>query len=183
MSKLILTLSLFLAIGFAAQAQNNNLIQNGSFKQGLSNWKMSTDNQKVLSMQVSSDYAAFGLTDNYVGMNFVHLNSQVAIEQTVATTVGESYVFGFGYSHLPNVGDKQIIVNIDGKPTYTYTIKQNEKQGRFQHKHFAFKAQGANTNIRIYVVSISGKEEKGILLSDVICDVESEVDLKLFYAY
>jgi hypothetical protein len=183
MSKLILTLSLFLAFAFAAQAQNNNLIQNGNFKKGLSHWKMSTDTERTFSLQVSSDYAAYGLTDNHVGMNFVHLNSQVAMEQTVATAVGEFYVLGFGYSHLPSAGDKQIIVTIDGKPTYTYTVKQDTNPGRFQHKHFTFKAQAANTNIRIYVVSLSGKEDKGILLSDVICDVESEVDLKLFYAY
>lgn len=181
MQKLFLALSFFLAFSVSSQAQN--LFQNGSFKNGLSGWKLSTDSQKEINLSVSSDYQAFGLTDNHVGMNFVHLNSLASLEQTLNTQVGESYIVGFGFSHLPQAGDKQIIITIDNKPVYTYTIKNTTEKGRFQHRHFTFKAQNASTNIRIYVASIGGDDKKGILFTDVMCDVEAEADLKLYYSY
>ena len=181
MSKILLSLSLFLALGFSAQAQN--IVKNGSFKSGLANWKISTDNQKEIKLGVSTDYASYGLSDSHIGMSFVHLNSQAGLEQPLVTTVGEDYVVGFGFSHLPSAGDKQIIVNVDGKPVYTYTLKQNEARGFFQHKSFSFRAQKAETNVRIYIVSLGGDEKKGILLSDIICDVEAAADLKLYYSY
>lgn len=181
MSKILLSLSLFLVLAFSAQAQN--IVKNGNFKSGLSNWKISNDNQKGIKVGVSADYASYGLSDSYVGMSFVHLNSQAGLEQSLATMVGEDYVLGFGFSHLPLVGDKQIIVNVDGKPVYTYTIKQSEVRGFFQHKSFTFKAQKAETNVRIYIVSLGGDESKGILLSDIICEVEAAADLKLYYSY
>jgi hypothetical protein len=181
MSKLFLSLSLFVALAFSSQAQN--IVKNGNFKSGLSEWKVSTDNQKEIKLGVSTDYASYGLSDSHIGMSFVHINSQAGIEQSLATTVGEDYVVGFGFSHLPSVGDKQIIVNIDGKPVYTYTVKQSDVRGFFQHKSFTFKVQKEETNIRIYIVSLGGDEKKGILLSDIICDVEAAADLKLYYSY
>ena len=170
---------LFVLAATTAQAQN--LIANGNFQDGLKGWKMSAVNKTAVNLEVSGDYAAYKLTDNHAGLKFVHLNTQTALEQTVPTQAGESYVFGFGFAAIE--GDKQLIVEIDGKPTYTYTIKQQQHASRFSYRHFVFSARQPQTTIRIYVASLSGDDKKGILLSDVLCDVEKEADLKLYYAY
>ncbi len=172
---------------FFALANNNtqaqNLVANGNFQDGLKGWKMSAVNETAINIEVSGDYAAYQLTDNHAGLKFVHLNTQTALEQTVSTQTGESYVFGFGFAAIKGEGDKQIIVEIDGKPTYTYTVKQSQHASRFAYRHFVFNARQNQTTIRVYVASLSGDDKKGILLSDILCDIEKEADLKLYYAY
>jgi hypothetical protein len=170
----------------AQTGENPNLLNNGNFAEGTDNWKIYlTDPNKPIKAQVieqSDSYASYGLADNYVGTNFVELDASSAIQQDVETDEGEPYVLVFAYAHRPEAGDKQLIVQINGKAVWTKTIKNSSENGKFTYKVIKFKGED-KANIAFYAVSLNGDEEKGVLISDVLVNKEPEVNLELFDAF
>jgi len=173
----------FSALAVSSYAQN--LIKNSNFSKGVEDWSIFLVNGGAAPrmIEVSADYKKYGLADNQAGLHFAELDAQSAIQQTITTQEGKDYLLGFGYATRPNAGDKQLIVEVNGKAVFTQTFKNNPDAGKFTHKHFSFTADAATSKIAIYVVSLSGKDDEGLLISDILCNLESEVDLKLFYTY
>lgn len=180
MLKFTCTLALLSLLSSSSFAQN--LLKNGDFEKGVEDWSIFFAKEGVAprSIEISRDYARYGLADNYAGLSFVELDAQSAIQQTIITQPEKEYILAFGYSHRPNAGDKQLIVQINGKTIHTHTIKSSQEAGKFLHKHTSFKAESTESRIVIYAVSLSGDDSKGILLSDVFCNLETEIDLQLF---
>ena len=191
MYKLLSTL-LFVAficsLGFS-QKKNNmpNLLENGNFAKGTEGWSiyLSEPNVPIKAkiIEQSGAYNLYGLADNYIGTNFVELDSKSAIQQKSTVNKGEPHVLVFAYAHRPNAGDKQLIVQIDGKAVWTKTIKNEVGNGKFTYKVIKFVPSNDNTLVSFYAVSLNGDEDKGILLTDVLLNEEPVVDLDLFYEY
>ncbi len=180
MFKFTVTLALLGLLSSSSYAQN--LLKNGNFEKGVEDWSIfiAKEGMAPRSIEISRDYARYGLADNYAGLAFVELDAQSAIQQTIVTQAQKEYVLAFGYSHRRNAGDKQLIIQVNGKTVHSHTVKNSHEEGKFVHKHITFTADAPESKIVIYAVSISGDETKGILLSDVFCNLETEIDLKLF---
>lgn len=159
----------------------DNLIKNGQFVDGTEHWEvlLNDKNEPIKAhIERSESYKEYGLADNFVGTNFVELDEKSAIQQTVKTTSGENYTLMFAYAHRPNAGTKQLIVMAGGKAIFTTTINNSEDAGQFVYKHANFQATSSETKLSFYSVSIlGGAEDKGILLTDVLCNSTSDVDL------
>jgi hypothetical protein len=183
MKKNFFTLLFFSAFAISSYAQN--LIKNSNFSKGVEDWSIFLVNGGAAPrmIEVSNDYKKYGLADNQAGLHFAELDAQSAIQQTITTVEGKDYLLGFGFATRPNAGDKQLIVEVNGKAVFTQTFKNNVEAGKFTHSHFSFTADAATSKIAFYIVSLSGKDDEGLLVSDVLCNLESEVDLKLFYTY
>lgn len=173
---------IFGTTGLCAQ----NLLKNGQFSEGIKHWKVlleETAASPIKAHVVKKGATEHGLADNYVGTNFVELDAHTAIRQTVKTKEAEEYLLVFAFAHRPNAGDKQLIISIDGKPLYTHKIENNAQSGTFQYKHVKYTAIGKQATIEFNVVSLNGDENIGVLLTDVLFNLEEAVDLKLFYKY
>lgn len=161
-----------------------NLIANGQFVEGTKNWNvLLTDKDHPIKAHIEhgSSYKEYGLADNFIGTNFVELDEKSAIQQVVKTQKGELYTLVFAYAHRPEAGTKQLIVTVDGKAVYTKTIANTAKAGAFMYQYISFQAPSDETKIGFYSASIlGGAEDKGILLTDILCNVASEVDLKAY---
>ena len=184
MKKILL---LFVCALFAGSTFAQNLIENGRFEDGTKGWDvlLSGDNEQIKSYSIeqSDSYETYGLAENFAGINFVELDSKSGLQQTMETKKNQDYLLVFAYSHRPAAGDKQLIVSVNGQPMYTYKIANNDVQGEFEYKHIQYKAESEKTTIAFYVVSLSGDEDKGVLMTDVLFSKESEVDLDLYYDY
>ncbi|BDS09727.1 DUF642 domain-containing protein [Aureispira anguillae] len=183
MLKSLLVVSSFLFFVTSLVAQDN-LIKNGHFAEGTKNWNvLLLDKSQPIKAHIehADSYKEYGLADNFVGTNFVELDQKSAIEQTILTRKGESYTLLFAYAHRPNAGTKQLIVTAGNRAIYTKTIKNTEAAGNFTYKHVTFIATENETKIGFHSVSIlGGAEDMGILLTDVLCNFTSEVDLDRF---
>jgi hypothetical protein len=158
-----------------------NMIKNGQFVDGTENWQVLLNDKETpikAHIEHGESYKKYGLADNFIGTNFVELDEKSAIQQTVLTRKGNNYTLIFAYAHRPDAGTKQLIVTAGGKAIYTTTIKNADDQGRFIYKHVTFTATDKETKLGFYSVSIlGGAEDKGILLTDLLCSPTSEVDL------
>ena len=165
-------------------AAQDNLVKNGQFVDGTKHWEVLLNDSKEpikAHIEHGSSYKEYGLADNFVGTNFVELDQKSAIQQAIPTRKGESYTLIFAYAHRPGAGSKQLIVKAGGKAIYTTTVKNSDAEGSFIYKNITFTATDKETKIGFYSVSIlGGAEDKGILLTDVLCNISSEVDLKRF---
>lgn len=172
---------LFLVASVIAQ---DNLIKNGHFAEGTKHWNvLLLDKSQPIKAHIehADSYKEYGLADNFVGTNFVELDEKSAIQQTIPTRKGESYTLLFAYAHRPNAGTKQLIITAGKKAIYTKTVKNSESVGKFNYRHITFVATENETKIGFHSVSIlGGAEDKGILLTDILCNFTSEVDLDRF---
>lgn len=189
-SYLILYLSSFLLyLGFNSTlfAQNVNLIKNGKFEQDIKDWEILKNvNSKVLeieNIERSKAYSEYGLADNYIGLSFVELDAKSAIQQTIPTREGENYVLAFAFAHRQEGGDCQMSIIANGKPIYIFTVSKSRKNGFFQQRSLVFKASAQQTTLGFYCVPLNGEKTKGILITDILCGKESEIDLDLHYSY
>lgn len=167
----------------STQTQAQNLLVNGNFTQGAEAWAVWAANDAKASVQPSNAYAEFGLADNFIGTNFLALDEEVGIRQTVATTAERTYLVQFAFSHRPNAGDQDLIIEVDGRPAFHQKIADSDRNGHFRYRSFTFTAGDAKTEINIYSVPIGEKKGKGILLSDIQLGAEGTVELKLDYDY
>ena len=184
MKKILL---LFVVVLLGADAFAQNLIQNGRFENGTESWEvlLSDENQqiKAYTIEQSDAYETYGLAENFAGIHFVELDAKSGLQQTMETKKDQDYLLVFAYSHRPGAGNKQLIVSVNGVPTYTYKIENKDGQGQFEYKHIKHKADSEKTTIAFYVVSLDGDEDKGVLMTDVLFSKEAEVDLDLYYDY
>lgn len=167
----------------SADLQAQNLLLNGKFNPQEKGWETLRSQGELPKIEQSSAYKAYGLSDKFAGLSFVELDALSAVQQTVATEKGEKYTLVYSYSHRPNAGDKQLIVLLNGKPIYTETIPNTSEPGRFRYHHCSFTADNAQSTLAFYVVSLSGEENQGVLLTDVSLGKESEINLNLYYSY
>lgn len=167
----------------ATVCAQDNLIHNGQFTTGTAGWSvLLTDKDQPIKAQIEhgASYKEYGLADNFVGTNFVELDAQSAIQQTIRTEPGKAYTLKFAFAHRPEAGKKQLIVMADGKVVYTKTINSASEEGRFTYKEVQFVASSPQTKIGFYAVSIlEGADDKGILLTDVWCEPVSEDPVQL----
>jgi len=158
-----------------------NMIKNGQFIDGTEHWQVLLNDKDApikAHIEHGKSYKEYGLADNFIGTNFVELDEKSAIQQTVLTRKGNNYTVIFAFAHRPGAGTKQLIVTAGGKAIYTTTIKNADGQGHFVYKHVTFAATDKETKLGFYSVSIlGGAEDKGILLTDIMCSPSSEVDL------
>lgn len=151
-----------------------NLIKNGFFKEGIQHWEVLLSNKenpiKAHIIEHSNDYNTYGLADNYINTNFIELDSESSLQQKVALNLSENYLLSFAYSHRPNSGDKQLIILIDDKVVFTKKIKNEEKPGKFQYEEVSFIALNSSSKISFYAVSLSGADDQGVLLTDILCE-------------
>jgi hypothetical protein len=192
MKTLFFSLVLFFGVSTKLpQLFAQNLVQNGAFQQGLEGWK-------VLTAQPDAQFTAryvprgskatqeYGLKDNQVETNFVALNGQSSIEQSIATEVGKRYTLVFAVALPSQAKNQQMIVSLNGQPKWTRTLSSNGEKGSFQHYYFHFEATSPQTVLSFYATPIGGEatsSNEGLLLSDIICNLEEEVELKLNYQY
>lgn len=167
----------------ATQAQAQNLLVNGNFTQGANAWNVWAANGAEASVQPSDAYAKFGLADNFIGTNFLALDEEVGIRQTVATEAERTYLVQFAFSHRPDAGDQELIIEVDDRPVFHQKVPQSDRSGHFRYRHFTFTAQDAETEVNIYVVPVGENKGKGVLLSDIELAEEGTVELKLDYEY
>jgi hypothetical protein len=180
--------SLFFSILFSSLAvtlfAQDNLIKNGQFLEGTNNWEvlLLNKNEPIKAhIEHSNVYKEYGLVDNFVGTNFVELDQKSAIQQVVTTRKGEMYALAFAYAPRPNAGTKQLIVTAGQNVIYTTTLKNSDDKGIFIYKTVRFVATENYTKISFHAVSIlSNADDKGILLTDILCNRSSEVDLDQF---
>lgn len=178
----ILGLFTFLLIA-SISANAQNLLVNGSFTQGAEAWTVWTASGAEASVQPSNAYADFGLADNFIGTNFLALGEEVGIRQSIATEAQRTYVIQFAFSHRPNAGDQELIIEVDGRPVFHQKVANSERNGRFRYRHFTFTAQDESTEIKLYSVPIEANKGKGILLSNIEVAEEGTVEIKLDYEY
>lgn len=183
MKRISFAIALFFGSFLTSQAQNQNpnLINNPKFDAGTKSWEIANANGNAI--EISNDYKAYGLTDNFAGTYFVELDANSAVQQTIKTEKGKKYVFAFAYSHRPNAGDKQFIVLVNGKPFHTEKIANNAANGGFRQKALSFTAEGETSVVAFHTASLSGEDTQGVLLTDVLVGEESEVNLNLYYSY
>lgn len=179
-------MSLLFAVGlFSAPVSAQNLLKNGKFDQKLYGWEVLRSSEVAgTAIEHSNAYLQYGLADNYAGLYFVELDATSAIQQSVSVEKGQKYALAFGYSHRPDAGDKQLLVLANGKPVYSEKIENRSEPGKFAHKNVLFAAdQSGTVTVAFYVISLSGKDNEGILLTDVFMAKDGEVDLHLYYNY
>ena len=172
----------FLTITLFAQ---DNLIKNGQFVDGTNNWSvLLLDKNEPIKAHIehSNVYKEYGLADNFVGTNFVELDQKSAIQQVIPTKKGEVYILFFAYAPRPNAGTKQLIVTAGKKAVYTTTLNNSDDKGVFTYKKVSFVATSDYTKIGFHAVSIlSDADDKGILLTDILCNLSSVVDVNEIY--
>lgn len=165
----------------ASNTYAQNLIQDGQFKQGINHWTvLLSDDKTPIKAQIiehSSDYGAYGLADNYVNTNFVELDAASAIQQNIATKAHNHYILTFAYAHRPNAGKKQLVVLVDQDIVYTETIDNSAAIGTFKYKTIHFTPHQDDSKISFYAVSLDGPEDQGILITDLSCEIASEINL------
>jgi len=183
-------LSAIALVQISAQKNSSNtpnLLQNGNFSKGTESWEIFlTDPKSPIKAHIierGDSYEKYGLADNYVGTNFVELDSKSAVEQKVSSKASEPHVLIFAYAHRPDAGDKQLIVEINGKAIWTKTVKNDSEAGTFTYKIIKFVPETSKISVALYAVSLNGDGEKGVLITDVLVNEEPTVDLKLFYEY
>jgi hypothetical protein len=168
----------FLTINLFAQ---NNLIKNGQFIDGTNNWEvllLNKDEPIKAHIEHSNVYKEYGLADNFVGTNFVELDQKSTIQQVIPTRKGDMYTLIFAYAPRPNAGTKQLIVTAGQKVIYTATLNNSDDKGTFVYKTVSFAATENFTKIGFHAVSIlSDADDKGILLTDILCNLSSVVDV------
>lgn len=177
---LVLTVLLWISKGLSAQ---NNLIQNGQFINGTKGWNvLLTDKDQPIKAQIEhgDSYKDYGLADNFVGTNFVELDAQSAIQQTLATEPEQRYKLIFAYAPRPDAGKNQLIVMANGKVIHTQTLESSSGTSKFMYKEIAFVAASSKTKLSFYAVSINNSiADKGILITDIWCAPLTEDVLKL----
>lgn len=172
-----------LCTSFAGMLWSQNLLQNGKFAQEQNGWTTLRSQETIRAIERSQSYRDYGLSDQFAGLSFVELDAFSAIQQSIATEKGQSYLVAYLYSHRPAAGDKQLIVLANGKPIHTEKIANQSESGRFRSHRLSFTADSDQTVLAFYIVSLSGAEEQGILLTDIYAGKEGEVDLNLYYSY
>ncbi len=159
----------------------DNLIKNGQFIDGTNNWEvllLNKDEPIKAHIEHSNVYKAYGLADNFVGTNFVELDQKSTIQQIIPTRKGDMYTLVFAYAPRPNAGTKQLIVTAGKKVIYTTTLNNSDDKGVFIYKTVSFAAIDKYTKIGFHAVSIlSDADDKGILLTDILCNLSSIVDV------
>lgn len=177
---LILVCLVYTTTSLCAQ---DNLIQNGQFTKGTSSWKvLLTDKDQPIKAQIEhgASYKEYGLADNFVGTNFVELDAKSAIQQTINTKAGQQYKLMFAFAHRPDAGNNQLIVTTNDQVLFTKTLQSSSKEGRFTYKELYFTADAPQTKIGFYSVSIlGGPEDKGILLTDIWCELITDETIEL----
>lgn len=180
MFKTLLFCISFFSFTITLSAQDN-LIRNGQFINGTNNWNvllLNKDEPIKAHIEHSNVYKEYGLADNFVGTNFVELDQKSAIQQSVPTRKGEMYTLVFAYAPRPNAGTKQLIVTAGQKAIYTKTLKNSDDKGSFTYETVSFIATENFTKIGFHAVSVlSEADDKGILLTDILCNVSTEVDV------
>lgn len=170
----ILLLSALFYIFSSYSAFSQDLIQNGSFKDGVNNWQILLETPthpiKAQVIEHSEYYDLYGLADNYINTSFVELDSKSAIQQNVSTSKSDYFNLTFAYAHRPSAGDKQLVIIANQEVIYTETIKNSSTAGIFKYKTVFFKASKENTKLSFYAVSLNGPEDKGVLLTDISCE-------------
>lgn len=163
------------------QSTAQNIVKNGKFTNGITNWQvLLADADFPIKAQViehSQYYDLYGLADNYINTSFVELDAKSAIQQKVPTNKSDNYTLTFSYAHRPDAGDKQLVITADKEIIYTETIKNNTTEGTFKYKNIYFNAPSNMTKLSFYAVSLNGSEDKGILLTDVICEKTAEISI------
>ena len=158
-----------------------NLIKNGQFIDGTNNWEvlLLNKNEPIKAhIEHSNTYKEYGLADNFVGTNFIELDQKSAIQQVIPTRKEEMYTVIFAYAPRPNAGTKQLIVTAGKKVIYTTTLDNSDDKGVFIYKKISFSATENYTKIGFHSVSIlSEVDDKGILLTDILCNLSSIVDV------
>jgi hypothetical protein len=176
-----LFLSLFFFFITLSLFAQDNLIKNGQFINGTTNWEVSLLNKDEpikAHIEHSNVYKEYGLADNFVGTNFVELDQKSSIHQIIPTRKGEMYTLVFAYAPRPNAGSKQLIVKAGQKIIYTTTLDNSDDKGSFIYKKITFKATENYTKVGFHAVSIlSDADEKGVLLTDILCNLSSIIDV------
>lgn len=156
----------------------NNLIKNGQFTNGTEGWSvLLTNKDQPIKAQIEhgDSYKDYGLADNFIGTNFVELDAQSAIQQTIVTEPKQRYKLTYAYAPRPNAGKNQLIVMADGKVIHTKTVQSTSEAGKFMYKEVEFTATSAATKVGFYAVSIAdGTEGRGVLITDIWCEHISE---------
>lgn len=157
-----------------------NLVQNGAFISGTDAWtplnSLAGENTQKKTIEFSDDYMMYELSDSYLEKRFVELDYQSAIQQTISTNETTNYTLTFAYAHRPNSGDKELVIIADDKVIYKKTIKNNEKEGSFIYQSVPFQAKRSQTSLGFYVQSISGAEDRGLLITDIFCEERANLD-------
>ncbi|MFT5647768.1 MAG: hypothetical protein ACI976_002462 [Aureispira sp.] len=182
--------SLFFSILFSfctlSLFAQTNLIKNGQFIDGTDKWKvlLLNKNEPIKAhIEHSNVYKEYGLADNFVGTNFIELDQKSAIQQVISTKEGEMYTLVFAYAPRPSAGTKQLIVTAGKKIVYTATLDNSDNKGNFVYKKVSFAATGDYTKIGFHAVSIlSDADDKGILLTDILCNLSSILDIDQIYS-
>lgn len=176
-----LSFSLFFSFFTISLFAQTNLIKNGQFIDGTNNWEVSLLNKDEpikAHIEHSNVYKEYGLADNFVGTNFVELDQKSSIQQVIPTRKGEMYTLVFAYAPRPNAGSKQLIVKAGQKIIYTTTLDNSDDKGTFIYKKVSFAATEKYTKIGFHAVSIlSDADNKGVLLTDVLCNLSSVIDV------
>ncbi|WMX13413.1 MULTISPECIES: DUF642 domain-containing protein [unclassified Aureispira] len=180
MLKSLLFSILFFSFTIYSFAQDN-LIKNGQFADGTNNWEvllLNKDEPIKAHIEHSDGYKEYGLADNFVGTNFVELDQKSAIQQVIPTRKNGIYTLAFAFAPRPNAGTKQLIVTAGKKVIYTTTLNNSDDKGVFIYKTVNFTATENYTKIGFHAVSIlSNEDDKGILLTDILCNLSSTVDV------
>ena len=163
------------------QGVAQNLVRDGQFRHGIKHWTvLLSDAETPIKAQIiehSRDYGAYGLADNYINTSFVELDAASAIQQTIATQANLSHRLTFAYAHRPNAGKKQLVILVDQEVVYTTTVDQDETAGQFRYKTVHFTPYQDNSKISFYAISLEGPEDQGILITDIVCEVATELHL------
>jgi len=163
----------------------DNLIKNGQFVDGTNNWEvlLLNKNEPIKAhIEHSNVYKEYGLADNFIGTNFVELDQKSAIQQVIPTRKGERYTLAFAYAPRPNAGTKQLIVTAGKKVISTKTLDNSDNKGVFSYTKISFIAKEDYTKIGFHAVSIlSDADDKGILITDILCNISTIVDVDQIY--
>lgn len=161
-----------------------NLLKNGKFASDTEGWSVLLANKespiKAQIIERGDSYKEYGLADNYIGTNFVEIDAQSGIQQTVTVKKGQTYILAFATAHRPNAGDKQFIIQINGEVVHTKTFKNNAKAGNFTYRYTEYTATSDQAKIAFRAVSLSGSETQGILLTDILFSSSDEVDMSKY---
>ncbi|MCP4437342.1 MAG: hypothetical protein GY810_00045 [Aureispira sp.] len=183
MFKQFLAITLF-AFLFNSNIGAQNLLINGKFATNTEGWSvLLADKENPIKAQIierADSYKEYGLADNYIGTNFVEIDAQSGIQQTVDVKTGETYILAFATAHRPDVGNKQFIIQINGDVVHTKTFKNDSKAGNFSYRYVEYTAKSDQAKIAFRVVSLSGADDQGVLLTDILFSHSDEVDLSKF---
>lgn len=183
MFKQLVVIFIFMAV-LSSSAVAQNLLKNGKFATNTDGWSvLLADKESPIKAQIierGDSYKEYGLADNYIGTNFVEIDAQSGIQQIVEVKKGETYVLAFATAHRPNAGNKQFIVQINGDVVLTKTFKDNPKAGNFVYRYAEYTATSDQAKIAFRTVSLSGSEDLGILLTDLLFSKSDEIDISKY---